>query len=85
MSSLTASPSPCPPFSKPAAQVGTPFASATHPITLEATDTRRGFMGFLVNGELVTKERTLTLDALDGVAAYAVEPLYASGTMMIIR
>ncbi len=65
--------------------LGTPFASATHPLMLEATDTRRRFMGFLVNGALATEERTLTLDALDGVAAYAVEPLYASGTMMIFR
>ncbi len=65
--------------------LGTPFTSATHPLTLEATDTRRGFMGFLVNGELATKERTLTLDALDGIAAYTVEPLYASGTTLIVR
>ena len=65
--------------------LGTPFVSATHPLTLEATDTGRGFMGFVVNGELATKERTLTLDALDGVAAYAVEPLYSSGTLMIFR
>ena len=65
--------------------LGTPFTSATHPLTLEATDTRRGFMGFLVNGELATEERTLTLDALDGIAAYTVEPLYASGTTLIVR
>ena len=65
--------------------LGTPFVSATHPLTLEATDTRRGFMGFLVNGELATKERTLTLSALDGIAAYTVEPLYASGITLIVR
>ena len=65
--------------------LGTPFTSATHPLTLEATDTRRGFLGFLVNGELATKERTLTLSALDGIAAYTVEPLYASGTTLIVR
>ena len=65
--------------------LGTPFTSATHPLTLEATDTRRGFMGFLVNGELATEERTLTLDALDGIAACTVEPLYASGTTLIVR
>ena len=65
--------------------LGTPFVSATHPLTLEATDTRRRFMGFLVNGALATKERTLTLDALDGVAAYAVEPLYVSGITLIVR
>ena len=59
--------------------------SAMHPLTLEATDTRRGFLGFLVNGELATKERTLTLSALDGIAAYTVEPLYASGTTLIVR
>jgi hypothetical protein len=29
--------------------------------------------------------RTLTLDALDGLAAYTVEPLYASGTTLIVR
>ena len=39
----------------------------------------------VVNGELATKERTLTLDALDGIAAYTVEPLYASGTTLIVR
>ena len=65
--------------------LGTPFTSATHPLTLEATDTRRGFTGFIVNGELATEERTLTLDALDGIAAYTVEPLYASGTTLIVR
>ena len=65
--------------------LGTPFVSAMYPLTLEATDTRRGFMGFLVNGELATEERTLTLDALDGIAAYTVEPLYASGTTLIVR
>lgn len=65
--------------------LGTPFVSATHPLTLEATNTGRRFMGFIVNGELATKERTLTLDALDGVAAYSVEPLYASGTTLIVR
>ena len=33
--------------------------------------------------DIASAERTL--DALDGIAAYTVEPLYASGTMMIIR
>ena len=42
-------------------------------------------MGFFVNGALATDERTLTLDALDGVAAYSVEPLYSSGTTLIVR
>ena len=65
--------------------LGTPFTSATHPLTLEATDTRRRFMGFNVNGALATKERTLTLNALDGIAAYAVEPLYVSGITLIVR
>ena len=65
--------------------LGTPFVSAMYPLTLEATDTRRRFMGFLVNGALATKDRTLTLDALDGVAAYAVEPLYVSGITLIVR
>jgi len=65
--------------------LGTPFVSAMYPLTLTATDTRRNFCGFYVNGELATKERTLTLEMLDGVASYSVEPIYASGTMMIIR
>ena len=65
--------------------LGTPFVSAMYPLTLTATDTRRNFCGFYVNGALATKERTLTLEMLDGVASYSVEPIYASGTMMIIR
>ena len=65
--------------------LGTPFVSAMYPLTLTATDTGRNFCGFYVNGALATKERTLTLEMLDGVASYSVEPVYASGTMMIIR
>ena len=65
--------------------LGTPFVSAMYPLTLTATDTGRNFCGFYVNGALATKERTLTLEMLDGVASYSVEPIYASGTMMIIR
>ena len=65
--------------------LGTPFVSAMYPLTLTATDTGRNFCGFYVNGALATKERTLTLDALDGLAAYTVEPLYASGTTLIVR
>ena len=65
--------------------LGTPFVSAMYPLTLTATDTGRGFCGFIVNGELATKERTLTLEMLDGVASYSVEPVYASGTTLIVR
>ena len=65
--------------------LGTPFVSAMYPLTLTATDTGRNFCGFYVNGALATKERTLTLEMLDGVASYSVEPVYASGTMMIVR
>ena len=65
--------------------LGTPFVSANYPLTFTATDTGRNFCGFYVNGDLATKERTLTLEMLDGVASYSVEPVYASGTMMIIR
>jgi len=65
--------------------MGTAFVSPAHPVTLTATDTGRAFMGYLVNGELATTERTLVLEAADGIASYTVEPLWESGTMLIFR
>ena len=66
--------------------LGTPFVSAAHPLTLTATNTARTFSGFLVNGELATSERTLTLLPSSGISSYTVEPLYSlAGLTIFVR
>ena len=66
--------------------LGTPFVSAAHPVTLTATNSDLKFSGFLVNGELATSERTLTLLPSSGISSYTVEPLYAlAGLTVFVR
>lgn len=65
--------------------IGTPFTSKEHPLTLSATDGKRTFHGFKLNGESATSGRTLTLEPADGVSGFVVEPLYAKFFAVSIR
>ena len=66
--------------------LGTPFVSKEHPqLKLSATNGKRTFYGFKINGELATAERTLTLDWATGAQEFSVEPLYAKFFAISIR
>ena len=66
--------------------LGTLFVSKEHPqLKLSATNGKRTFYGFKINGELATAERTLTLDWATGAQEFSVEPLYAKFFAISIR
>ena len=65
--------------------MGTPFVSKEHPLTLSATDETRTFRGFGVNGQSATSGRILTIEMMDGVSEFVVEPLYAKPFAVSIR